>query len=179
MPGLRRRSVVLARPSLDALPKPGQPSAKIAHFLFAFIAFMPTDPNSLQWPEQGVTRVPYRVYDDPAIAEREQALKRRVVAGILGDEMKRGVAHLVEAVEIRLGVELGVLDARDQERGGGAGRAPDGDDDRAFDEAKEKPGRQRQRRRGQEQHGRRHVRGADEDGAEGPDALDPLEKRRQ
>ena len=35
---------------------------------------MPTDPNSLQWPEQGVTRVPYRVFDDPAIAEREQAL---------------------------------------------------------------------------------------------------------
>ena len=35
---------------------------------------MPNDPKTFSWPKQGVTRVPYRVYDDPEIFAREQAL---------------------------------------------------------------------------------------------------------
>ena len=34
---------------------------------------MTQTPTDLAWPEHGVTRVPYRVYDDPQIYEREQA----------------------------------------------------------------------------------------------------------
>ena len=37
-------------------------------------------------------------------------------AGILRDEMERRVAHLIEAIEIRLRIEPRILDARDQER---------------------------------------------------------------
>ena len=42
--------------------------------------------------------------------------ERRIVAGILRDEMECRIAHLIEAIEIRRGIEARILDSRDQER---------------------------------------------------------------
>ena len=42
--------------------------------------------------------------------------QRRVVAGILGNPLGRRVAHLVEPIEIRTGIEMRIFEPRDQKR---------------------------------------------------------------